>query len=209
MHRSSSRPRAFTLVELLVVIAIIGVLVSLLLPAVQSARESARRMSCSNNMHNLAIAMHNYHDTMGRFPSAYMDSAVDFQENWGWGALILPYIEQQPMHTQLGVLNGSFYSQLAKGGTAGKQVVKLSQQVIKIFMCPSDSGYNGDGQVHNNRNFSSGLGFTANGYTTTADCLVGVSNYMVVEGHRDTASKTPNTGFAFGDSNIKFSHLID
>jgi type II secretory pathway pseudopilin PulG len=194
---------------LLVVIAIIGVLVSLLLPAVQSARESARRMSCSNNMHNLAIAMHNYHDTMGRFPSAYMDSLVDLQENWGWGALILPYIEQQPMHTQLGVLNGSFYTQLAKGGTAGKQVVKLSQQVIKIFMCPSDSGYNGDGQVHNNRTFNGGLGFAANGYATTADCLVGVSNYMVSEGHRDTANKTVNTGFAFGDSNIKFSHLID
>ncbi|HEY2412080.1 MAG TPA: DUF1559 domain-containing protein [Pirellulaceae bacterium] len=209
MHRSFSRPRAFTLVELLVVIAIIGVLVSLLLPAVNSARESARRMSCSNNMHNLAIAMHNYHDTMGRFPSAYMNSAIDLQENWGWGALILPYIEQQPMHTQLGVLNGSFYTQLARGGTAGKQVVQLSQQVIKIFMCPSDSGYNGNGQVHNNRTFNGGLGFAANGDATTATCLVGVSNYMVSEGHRDVASATVNTGFAFGDSNIKFSHLID
>jgi hypothetical protein len=153
--------------------------------------------------------MHNYHDTMGRFPSAYMDSAVDFQENWGWGALILPYIEQQPLHTQLGVLNGSFYSQLAPGGTRGKQVVQLAQTVLKLYMCPSDSGYNANGLVHNNRNFTSGLGFTANGLTTTADTLVGVSNYMVVEGHRDTANSTVNTGFAFGNSHIKFSHLID
>jgi prepilin-type processing-associated H-X9-DG protein len=194
---------------LLVVIAIIGVLVALLLPAVNSARESARRMSCTNNIHNLAIAFHNYHDTMNRFPSAYFDSGVDFQESWGWGALILPYIEQQPLHTQLGVNNGTFYTQLARGGTAGKQVVQMAQTVLKIYMCPTDSGYNANGLVHNNRNFTQGLGFTANGYTVTADCLVGVSNYMVAEGHRDVASKTVNTGIAYGDSNIKFSHLLD
>jgi hypothetical protein len=76
-------------------------------------------------------------------------------------------------------------------------------------MCPSDSGYNGNGLVHNDRNFNSGLGFAANGYTTTANCLVGVSNYMVAEGHRDVANSTVNTGFAFGNSNIKFSHIID
>ena len=209
MTRSSTRPKAFTLVELLVVIAIIGVLVSLLLPAVNAARESARKMSCSNNLHNLAIAMHNYHDTMGRFPSAFINTEVDLQEGWGWGALILPYIEQQPLHTQLGVLSGTFYTQLAQGGTKGKQIAELAETVLKIHMCPSDSGYNGSGQVHNNRNFSAGLGYIAIGYNTTAQALPGVSNYMVVEGHRDVAGKTVNTGFAFGDSNIKFSHIID
>ncbi len=210
-HATSCR-RAFTLVELLVVIAIIGTLVALLMPAVSAARESARKMSCSNNMKNLGLALHNYHDTMGRFPSAYINTVADFQEGWGWGALILPYIEQQPLHTQLGVINGTFYTQLAQGGTKGKQVADLAESALKIFMCPSDSGYNGNGQVHNNRNFggaSPGLGYSALGLTTTAQALPGVSNYMVTEGHRDVAGKTANTGFAFGDSNIKFSHITD
>src|SRR5262245_52852610 len=111
-HRSSSR-QAFTLVELLVVIAIIGVLVSMLLPAVQSARETARKMQCQNSLHNLAIAMHNYHDQLNTFPNGSFYDATRpspnspqgdsvcgmgpvYQncEQWGWGALILPYIEQ-------------------------------------------------------------------------------------------------------------------
>src|SRR5690242_12354846 len=98
------RSRGFTLVELLVVIAIIGTLVALLLPAVQQAREAARRMSCSNNLHNLAIAAQNYHDSIGTFPSAYI-SAPDpnggFGESWGWGVLMLPFLEQKNMYTAL------------------------------------------------------------------------------------------------------------
>ena len=94
--------RGFTLVELLVVIAIIGTLVALLLPAVQGAREQARRASCSNNLHNLILACQQYHTNMGSFPSGwicqinpgmnsyYSGNALSYSEGWGWGALILP-----------------------------------------------------------------------------------------------------------------------
>lgn len=107
------RKRAFTLVELLVVIAIIGVLVALLLPAVQAARESARRMQCTNHLKQLMLAMHNYHDVVGQFPPSYVSQTGgggvhgtpdtqtrDAGPGWAWGAMLLPYIEQQNLYNQ-------------------------------------------------------------------------------------------------------------
>src|SRR3982750_4693291 len=96
------RRTAFTLVELLVVIAIIGVLVELLLPAVQMARESARRMSCQNNLKQVGLALQSSHDGQGAFPSGYV-SAVDATGNdtgpgWGWAAKALPYLEHGTLH---------------------------------------------------------------------------------------------------------------
>jgi prepilin-type N-terminal cleavage/methylation domain-containing protein len=99
--RRFCRKEAFTLVELLVVIAIIGVLVALLLPAVQSAREAARRMSCSNNLRQLSIGVHNHHDTLGYLPRAGSDGPnqdccnATVRDGWTWGFHILPFIEQQ------------------------------------------------------------------------------------------------------------------
>jgi prepilin-type N-terminal cleavage/methylation domain-containing protein/prepilin-type processing-associated H-X9-DG protein len=209
MTGATTLRRAFTLVELLVVIAIIGTLVALLLPAVNSARESARKMSCSNNIRNLSLAIQQYHDTMGRFPSAFIDSPTNLQENWGWGALILPYLEQQALHKNLGVITGSFYSQLAKGGAEGRQVIEAAQTPLKIFMCPSDAGVASGGLVVNNRGFHGGLGYAANNRTTAGESLVAVSNYMVTAGHRDVVGATVNTGFAYGSSNLKYSHITD
>src|SRR5689334_14369572 len=95
--------RGFTLVELLVVVAIIGVLVALLLPAVQAAREAARRAQCTNNLKQLGIAVHNYHDTLNSLPSGWIMKA-SVEAEWGWQAMSLPFAEQQTLHEKLGVL---------------------------------------------------------------------------------------------------------
>lgn len=97
--------RAFTLVELLVVIAIIGVLVALLLPAVQAAREAARRSDCSNKLKQLGIALHNCHDTYGSFPPGLLD---DDTNSFGWAVSILPFMEQKPLYDNIDAICGTF-----------------------------------------------------------------------------------------------------
>ena len=100
MRKMSTSPkknqrRGFTLIELLVVIAIIAVLIALLLPAVQQARESARRTQCKNNLKQLGLALHNFHDTFGKFPVGEYN---DDNGNWGWPLYILPYVDQAPLY---------------------------------------------------------------------------------------------------------------
>lgn len=130
------RQRGFTLVELLVVIAIIGVLVALLLPAVQAARESARRIQCSNHLKQIGLAFHNHHDTLGHLPTGgwgwnYVgDPDGGFAENQpgGWTYNILPFIEQQALR-EIGI-----------GQTGPLKQAELARLVgvpIKFYHCPS------------------------------------------------------------------------
>ncbi|MHC2066653.1 DUF1559 family PulG-like putative transporter [Bremerella sp. T1] len=135
MRRSTSL-RGFTLVELLVVIAIIGVLIALLLPAVQMAREAARRMSCTNNQKQLGLALHNYHDTYLTFPR-YNQAALasDASSSYACGphVKLLPYIEQSAVYEQIKTATLNFYRNV----TSSESVVQNNR--ISGFVCPSDS----------------------------------------------------------------------
>ncbi|UUO07741.1 DUF1559 domain-containing protein [Blastopirellula sp. J2-11] len=132
----SRRTRGFTLVELLVVIAIIGVLIALLLPAVQQAREAARRMSCQNNLKQIGLGLHNYHDTYLKFPAGrYEDSNVKTQ--LGWGAMILPFLEQTALFDSIQANGGMTVDDTWDTLPA---VQADARNVLEMFICPSDIG---------------------------------------------------------------------
>ena len=135
-----NRARGFTLVELLVVIAIIGILVALLLPAVQAAREAARRMSCSNNLKQFGIAVHNYHDVYNSIPisiSPWGEARPTPQRNGkGWILSSLPYLEQQNLYDQfLPGFNGDMFS---GGGIMNTACRPAMRTTLKVIRCPSD-----------------------------------------------------------------------
>lgn len=132
---------AFTLVELLVVIAIIGVLVGLLLPAVQAAREAARRMSCSNNMKQIGLAMHNYHDTHRRFPPFVLRNGQnDYWRGYSAFSQVLPFIEQQNLADQLEVASRDYWDHWDVNGI-NNLLRDVRAQTVPAFLCPSDQRF--------------------------------------------------------------------
>ena len=140
LHRSHSRD-GFTLIELLVVIAMIGILVGLLLPAVQAARGAARRMSCSNNMKQLILGIHNYESTFKRLPSGYLHkpgpagpSQVANHMGFAWGSMILPQIEQRGLYSEFDFSRPVF----------DVENLAARERLIPTFLCPSDTYSDGE-----------------------------------------------------------------
>lgn len=178
----------FTLMELMVVLAIIGTLVALILPAVQSARESARRTRCTNNIKQIGLALHAYHDAVGRLPCGFISLT-----GWGWGTMILTHLEQASLYDSL--------AQTPVGSLVGvsanmKDFPAMSplQTPLEVYRCPSDTG-------------SPLVTGTVNGapYSGTTKSL-GRSNYAGVHGRY---LENVGGGAFYANSVRRFSHFSD
>jgi prepilin-type N-terminal cleavage/methylation domain-containing protein len=209
--------RGFTLIELLVVIAIIAILIALLLPAVQQAREAARRTQCKNNLKQIGLALHNYHDTFNVLPSGSIvllnDAGTqDFGHGWTWHASILPYIDQAPLFNALQGPDG-MGNEL---GTQNDAKQKLGgQTVLSVFWCPSQqdvrtgpqknnyapSNYNGNMGTRigngNDNCYGTGLSTPKDNRTKVWGCMNGNGIFYISSSvrFRDAIDGTSNTIF--------------
>lgn len=201
----------FTLIELLVVIAIIAILVALLLPAVQQAREAARRTQCRNNLKQLGIAMHNYYDVHTAFPLLAADS------NYGYSpqAQVLPYLEQSNLH---GLID--FNEPLLLGPPWAPQLNPLlataAAQVVPVFVCPSDAGqvmyHDGNGDL-----FAGGNYMVNGGSGSELNYCTGLNDGLFWRGSstrfRDISDGTTTTVFMaetlFGSRGDDTTELVD
>ncbi|HUG18607.1 MAG TPA: DUF1559 domain-containing protein [Planctomycetaceae bacterium] len=170
-HRFSVR--GFTLIELLVSMAVIAVLVALIVPAVQQARESARRAACQNNLKQIGIALHNYHDAHQIFPPGWVVGRIDHVTSlvdrgclWSWSSYLLPMLEQQPLYEQLKIGEGA----------DPPPPTDPRNMALEVFLCRSDSGgeESGYGLFHYEPSMGSSLGELRRGYAK--------SNYVAVNG---------------------------
>lgn len=168
VDRNSRGPRrlAFTLVELLVVIAIIGVLVALLLPAVQAARESARRMSCVNNLKNISLSCLNYESSKGELPPGSVNEGGRQESGLGWMVWILPYIEQSGVSEQA-------LEQIAANGVQGaydSAFDSLNELRLPMYKCPSDPDDPPEKFGNPNRKGMSYAGVSGSYFSRTGQC---------------------------------------
>lgn len=186
----------FTLIELLVVIAIIGVLIALLLPAVQAAREAARRAQCINNLKQIGIALNTYHDAHKTFPPGYLSevpaganretSTEDLGTGWGWGSMILPQMEQGPLYNAI-----NFYLPLTVEANTTAQHLRVAG-----YLCPSDSTID--------------LVPVRDESNSETIARVGTGNYVGMYGRGEIwAAPGRGDGLFFRNSRIGFQQMID
>jgi prepilin-type N-terminal cleavage/methylation domain-containing protein/prepilin-type processing-associated H-X9-DG protein len=217
--------RAFTLVELLVVIAIIGLLIALLLPAVQSTREAARRSACVNNLKQIGLGLHNHLAAQKRFPAGYVGALPgqtgnawdsNNQFTWSWGALLLPYVEQQPLFDRLAPRRRRLYDHISNGGQRSDLETPLPG-----FRCPSDSDMK---PLNDNTSRLVNVGTLGDIATTSSSYVASNTSYKWHSGGRliggppgpggSPISQWPGTapeanGIFWRDSNLKESLITD
>ena len=140
MLRGKAGRRGFTLIELLVVIAIIAILIALLLPAVQQAREAARRSTCKNGLKQIGLALHNYHEIFNSFPPGYISqpgNTAGVSNGFSWAAMILPQLEQGPLFQRFN-FSQALWTGVQNDATLN-QNADLITNILPVFQCPSDN----------------------------------------------------------------------
>ncbi len=208
---SRSRPRrGFTLIEHLVVIAINDILIALLLPAVQQAREAARRSQCQNNLKQIGLAMHNYHDTHKVFPPGFIGgtgaTGATPATGWAWGTFILPFMDQAPLYNQLqpGVTSAA---SCGDGSLCPSDANRLAllRTGLPAFVCPSDP--------HPSITENPGNGVCAVQIAGAGSTYrIGLSNYIAsanANGSIDGTYTTTYNGMFFSNSRTRVRDITD
>ncbi len=201
MNQTIVDRKAFTLIELLVVIAIIATLVAILLPAVQQAREAARRSTCKNNLKQIGLAIHNYHDVYNVFPPGALDLNPTIGGTqtgvWSWGVFILPFVEQPAIYDVLNPGPNRLGDLVMLPNTDARYIAL--QTTLPVFKCPSDNGPNLN--EHSQRDVRDS--------NNANDTDVALSNYAAVNNFRFLDNSTSKRGIFGVNSAVAFRDITD